>query len=453
MDFERIHRQLQNRARSKKGDTPGQDGREIELQSDSTYIQWRYKGFETKWINLVAIKDLQGAKGDPGKQGLNGTPGSKGDPGIPGSAGLPGADGIPGTAGTPGIDGLDGKDGKNGKNGEPGEDGREIELRKSTTHVQWRYVGETLWKNLVLLSDLKGDPGEPGEKGNAGEPGERGAIGFTGASGSPGAPGAGVADGGTAGQILAKATNDDFDTEWVAPPGGGGSGTPGGNNTEIQFNAAGAFDGDPGFVYDPALGIALARSLRFQNDPAGGGHNIIVFSQTEPGIVGNSLLIQAGEGNDTGVGGSLTLEGGAGGANSPGGDVVVRGGNGGNMTGDGANVQIIAGYANAGGGAGGSLIFVSGDEEGAGLPGIIAFKNGLGGIVGILDFNSLTIEPKIFTFPDLSGILALLSDEAYSSDWADDTSVAPSKKAVYDKLETLSAGLSQSQVLARGLGA
>lgn len=46
--------------------------------------------------------------------------------------------------------------------GDPGADGREVELQKSATHIQWRYVGEVGWVNLVTLSELKGDQGDPG---------------------------------------------------------------------------------------------------------------------------------------------------------------------------------------------------------------------------------------------------------------------------------------------------
>ncbi len=45
----------------------GADGREIELQKTSTYIQWRYKtGTDTTWKNLVKLSDLKGAPGQDG---------------------------------------------------------------------------------------------------------------------------------------------------------------------------------------------------------------------------------------------------------------------------------------------------------------------------------------------------------------------------------------------------
>ncbi len=150
--------------------TPGVDGREIELQKSETHIQWRYEGDED-WTNLVALSELKGDAGDPGTPG---TPGEDGNDGADGReielqksathiqwryvgeggwtnlVALSELKGDPGTPGTPGEDGDD------------GADGREIELQKSATHIQWRYAGDVSWTNLVALSELKGDPGDPG---------------------------------------------------------------------------------------------------------------------------------------------------------------------------------------------------------------------------------------------------------------------------------------------------
>lgn len=53
-----------------------------------------------------------------------------------------------------------------------GADAREIELRKSETAIQWRYVGEETWKDLVLLSEITGKSGKDGAPGKKGDPGE-----------------------------------------------------------------------------------------------------------------------------------------------------------------------------------------------------------------------------------------------------------------------------------------
>ncbi|HHD2753303.1 TPA: polysaccharide deacetylase family protein [Clostridium perfringens] len=49
--------------------------------------------------------------------------------------------------------------------GIPGQDGREIELRKSATHIEWRYVGDDSWTQLVSLNELQGSDGLPGKDG------------------------------------------------------------------------------------------------------------------------------------------------------------------------------------------------------------------------------------------------------------------------------------------------
>lgn len=46
--------------------------------------------------------------------------------------------------------------------GQAGADGREVELQKSATHVQWRYVGDSTWIDLVALSEITGPPGTGG---------------------------------------------------------------------------------------------------------------------------------------------------------------------------------------------------------------------------------------------------------------------------------------------------
>ena len=38
-------------------------------------------------------------------------------------------------------------------------DGREVEMQKNSTHVQWRYVGDPTWINLISLTDITGPSG------------------------------------------------------------------------------------------------------------------------------------------------------------------------------------------------------------------------------------------------------------------------------------------------------
>lgn len=48
-----------------------------------------------------------------------------------------------------------------------GTDGREIQLQKTSTYIQWRYVGETEWTNLIALTDITGPTGADGESAYA----------------------------------------------------------------------------------------------------------------------------------------------------------------------------------------------------------------------------------------------------------------------------------------------
>ena len=52
--------------------------------------------------------------------------------------------------------------GTNGTNGSNGTNGREVELQVTATHVQWRYVGDSTWNNLVALSAITGPQGPQG---------------------------------------------------------------------------------------------------------------------------------------------------------------------------------------------------------------------------------------------------------------------------------------------------
>lgn len=70
--------------------------------------------------------------------------------------------------------------------GASGKDGREVELQNNGTAIQWRYVGDESWTDLVQLSDLKGE---------------------------------GIPEGGTTGQVLTKNSNSDGDASWKNPSG------------------------------------------------------------------------------------------------------------------------------------------------------------------------------------------------------------------------------------------
>lgn len=73
--------------------------------------------------------------------------------------------------------------------------------------------------------------------------------GADGSDGADGADGQGVPVGGSAGEVLAKASGTDYDTEWVAPSGGGGSGD------RIEGTGTASTDGLDGAVYAIPLNV------------------------------------------------------------------------------------------------------------------------------------------------------------------------------------------------------
>ena len=84
---------------------------------------------------------------------------------------------------------LDELEENGGGGGTPGKDGREIELQNSGTAIQWRYVGDNAWTDLVQLSSLKGEKGDKGDKGETGATGPQGPQGETGVQGPAGPQG------------------------------------------------------------------------------------------------------------------------------------------------------------------------------------------------------------------------------------------------------------------------
>lgn len=164
----------------------------------------------------------------------------------PGKRGLQGKQGIQGVRGVQGVQGIAGKDGQNGLNGSNGVNGKDGSTwydGKGAPDANLGAVGDfyldndtydyyektTRWVKRGNLKGAKGDKGDKGDRGargidggvgTPGADGQQGAQGPQGMTGAQGDPGVGVPVGGTAGQVLAKDTNADYDTTWVNPAGG-----------------------------------------------------------------------------------------------------------------------------------------------------------------------------------------------------------------------------------------
>lgn len=105
-----------------------------EVRNNGTAIQWRYADGQ-EWHDLVTLEALKGAAGEKGADGSSG---------------------------------RDGKNGENGKDGENGADGKSIEVKRTDSHIQWRYEGGQ-WQELVALCDITGPSGQQGAPGADGK--------------------------------------------------------------------------------------------------------------------------------------------------------------------------------------------------------------------------------------------------------------------------------------------
>jgi hypothetical protein len=108
-----------------------------------------------------------------------------------------------------------------------------------------------------------GATGPKGDTGATGPQGPKGKTGATGPQGPKGDPGLGVPAGGTTGQVLAKASNADNDTEWITPSGGGAIFPI--NNVQTLYNLSPIAILDNPIEYNPNV-IMDARSYTYGTD-------------------------------------------------------------------------------------------------------------------------------------------------------------------------------------------
>lgn len=174
-------------------------------------------------------------------------------------------------------------------------------------------------------------------------------------------------------------------TSWAT--GSGGGGTPGGNDTDIQFNDSGSFGGEDTFTFDKSTNtVTLGAEDSFAT--------ILAPDATTTDTNGGSLLVSSGAGDGAADGGDMDFTSGSGGATS----------------GKGGDLKMYAAPATGGDSDGGDLILRAGNKSGAGTAGRFIFE-ALSATQnrGILNFDNVTSTDKTFTFPNVSGTIALTS--------------------------------------------
>lgn len=178
--------------------------------------------------------------------------------------------------------------------------------------------------------------------------------------------------------------------------GGGGGGTPGGSNTQVQYNNAGSFGGMRlDYTYNAGNGVQLTTELdgdngddltfsasNGANDGDAGGIEFVAGNAPGAGI-GGFFTMSAGN-SDSGFGGSFSAQGGDS-VDGVGGSVAFVGGNSDNAA--GGDVTLRAGLGSP--------------------PGQIQFVDPTSEWPASLNMTGLSAERQ-YSFPDQSGVLALV---------------------------------------------
>ena len=257
-----------------------------------------------------AFTGLKGATGAQGPQGIQGETGPQGETGATGPKGDTGDTGATGPQGPKGDTGDTGAQGPKGDTGATGATGNGISsvVLNSDYTLTINFTDGTSYTSTSIrgaqgpqgIQGETGPQGETGATGATGPQGPKGDTGDTGAQGPKGDTGAtgpagpGVASGGTTGQILAKASGTDYDTEWINPPSGGNTKgmirIGGSSNITMSFKTNGALSPDFMTYITPTNSVAVASI-------SGGATFLLSVEVVEDGIWDNQptlVIKQAG---------------------------------------------------------------------------------------------------------------------------------------------------------------
>lgn len=164
--------------------------------------------------------------------------------------------------------------------------------------------------------------------------------------------------------------------------GTSGSSAPGGSDTQIQYNNAGAFGGDADFTWAATTNILTTGSTGTPTTILGGAGS---------GANGAAITVQGGAAGSTNIGGLAKLQGGAGGGTSGnggnaqilggsptdgnGGAALVTGGTAAGTNRNGGNGSVAAG-SGIGSGAGGDALVTAGSAGATGAGGLARLAGG-----------------------------------------------------------------------------
>lgn len=203
----------------------GSDG----LSAYQIAVSGGFVGTEAQWI--ASLEGPQGPQGIQGATGPTGPVGAIGPAGPQGDQGPQGPQGLPGSDGATGPQGPQGPQGATGATGPAGQSAYAVAVAAGFVGTEEQWLASLVGpqgpqgiqgpQGATGPQGPQGIQGETGLTGATGAQGPQGIQGDAGATGATGPAGPGVAAGGTTGQVLAKLSAADYDTEWIDQTGGG----------------------------------------------------------------------------------------------------------------------------------------------------------------------------------------------------------------------------------------
>lgn len=187
---------------------------------------------------------------------------------------------------------------------------------------------------------------------------------------------------GTTSSILTLTDFQAQQTKIIIPTGGGGGGTPGGSDTQVQFNDGGSFGGNSRFTYDKAASGSFNAQAQDGSSGAVGASISLFGGDSDDPNVGGDIQMNSGNGITDGRGGNYELIAGNGGDTSDGGLFALAAGNGGATSGSGGSISLTAGSAQGGDSNGGAIHLTAGNAIGGNVGAGVFMRSGNAGTGG-----------------------------------------------------------------------